>query len=73
VLIPKTEKLAVFLAPYSGSALAILLLTVGSGRRAAIEQALRKAGVAVPISVEDHDGFTAGSVRSNCSVEGTPA
>jgi hypothetical protein len=59
VLVPKTEKLTAFLAPYSGSALAILLLTVGSRRRAAIEQALRKASIPVPISVDELGIFTA--------------
>jgi hypothetical protein len=67
VLVPKTEKLAVFLAPYNGSTLAILLLAVGSRRRAAIEQALRKANISVPISVEELDNFTCGGVRSKCS------
>jgi hypothetical protein len=71
VLVPKTEKLATFLALYGGSTLAILLLTVGSRRRAAIEQELRKASISVPISVDELDVFAAGSVRSNCSVEGT--
>lgn len=67
VLVPKTEKLAAFLAPYGGSALAILLLTVGSRRRAAIEQALRRAAISVLISVEELDNFTGESVRSKCS------
>jgi hypothetical protein len=67
VLVPKTEKLATFLAPYSGSTLAILLLTVGSRRRAAIEQALRRANISVPISVEELDNFARESVRSKCS------
>jgi Replication-relaxation len=69
VLVPKTEKLAAFLAPYSGSTLAILLLTVGSRRRSAIEQALRKANISVPIAVEELDKFTAETVRSKCSDE----
>jgi hypothetical protein len=57
VLVPKTEKLATFLGPYRGSTLVILLLTVGSRRRAAIEQALRKIGISVPISVEELANF----------------
>jgi hypothetical protein len=67
VLVPKTEKLAAFLAPYSWSTLAILLLTVGSRRRATIEQALRKVVMSVPISVEELANFTGESVRSKCS------
>jgi hypothetical protein len=67
VLVPKTEKLAAFLAPYCGSALAILLLTVGSRRRAAIEHALGKAAIPVPILVAELDQFVGGSVRSKCS------
>ncbi len=69
MLVPKTEKLAAFLAPYGGSTVAVLLLTVGSRRRAAIEQALRKVVVSVPISVEELDNFTDESVRSKCSGE----
>jgi len=57
VLVPKTEKLAAFLAPYGGSTLAILLLTVGSRRRAAMEQALRKLVISVPISIEELANF----------------
>lgn len=67
VLIPKTAKLATFLAPYGASTLAILLLTVGSRRRAAIEQALRKTNFSVLISIEELDDFTGDSVRSKCS------
>jgi len=67
VLVPKTEKLAAFLAPYCGSTLAILLLTVGSRRRAAIDHALRKANISVPISVEELGNFAGESVRSKCS------
>jgi len=70
VLVPKTEKLAAFLATYGGSALAILLLTSGSRRRATVEQALRKASIAVSISVVELDGFVGGSVRSKCSDSG---
>jgi len=58
VLVPKTEKLAMFLAPYGGSTLAILLLTVGSRRRTAIELALREASVTVQIAVEELRNFT---------------
>jgi hypothetical protein len=57
VLVPKTENLAAFLALYSGSKRGILLLTVGSRRRTAIEQALRKANISVPISVEELANF----------------
>jgi hypothetical protein len=58
VLVPKTEKLADFLGPYAGSTVAILLLTVGRRRRAAIEQALEKARISVPLAVAELGQFT---------------
>jgi hypothetical protein len=67
VLVPKTEKLADFLAPYAGSRVAILLLTVGSRRRTAIEQALGKARISVPLAVEEISKFASTPVRSECS------
>jgi hypothetical protein len=58
VLVPKTVKLADFLGPYAGSTVAILLLTVGSRRRVAIEQALEKARISVPLAVAELGQFT---------------
>jgi Replication-relaxation len=71
-LVPKTAALASFLAPYDGSPTAILLLTVGERRQRAVEQALQRAVLCLPIVVEDLHRFTAAEgVQSKCSDEGT--
>jgi hypothetical protein len=73
VLVPKTATLVSFLQPYAGSAVGILLLTVGDRRRQAIEQALRTAGLSLPIVVADLSQFTTGSVWTRRSDEKTPS
>jgi hypothetical protein len=71
VLVPKTAKLASFLQPYTGSTTAMLLLTVGSRRRQAVEDALRQACLGLSIAVATLDAFLGDDVRSTCTDEGT--